>query len=203
MANAGWRFLEHGMPAATPVAATKYTAGRPAGDMRFKRIFGEHQRLARLVYGTTAMPWRARETIGGEHLAACVQHQRVYIPCAALPFSDHRLRKVFVLAQRADALSGGQQRMLAIGRTLMGNPDLILLDEPSEGLAPKLVTDVGEALRSLRGTDLAILLVEQNLALATRVGQRLYVMNKGTIVFHGTPAELAAQPDVEARYLGV
>src|SRR5436305_5058559 len=102
MANAGWRFLEHGMPAATPVAATKYTAGRPAGDMRFKRIFGEHQRLARLVYGTTAMPWRARETIGGEHLAACVQHQRVYIPCAALPFSDHRLRKVFVLAQRAD-----------------------------------------------------------------------------------------------------
>ena len=93
--------------------------------------------------------------------------------------------------------------MLAIGRALMRNPSVLLLDEPSEGLAPKLVADVGDALRSLRGTGLAILLVEQNLALATRVGQRLYVMNKGTIVFHGTPAELAAQPDVEARYLGV
>ena len=107
------------------------------------------------------------------------------------------------LGNRGDELSGGEQQMLAIGRALMRNPSVLLLDEPSEGLAPKLVTDVGEALRSLRGTDLAILLVEQNLALATRVGQRLYVMNKGTIVFHGTPAELAAQPDVEARYLGV
>jgi branched-chain amino acid transport system ATP-binding protein len=85
----------------------------------------------------------------------------------------------------------------------MRNPGVLLLDEPSEGLAPKLVTEVGEALRSLRGTGLAILLVEQNLGLATRVAERLYVMNKGTIVFGGTPAELAARPDVEASYLGV
>ena len=107
------------------------------------------------------------------------------------------------LANRGDELSGGEQQMLAIGRALMRNPSVLLLDEPSEGLAPKLVADVGEALRSLRGTGLAILLVEQNLALATRVGERLYVMNKGTIVFSGTAAELAAQPQVEARYLGV
>ncbi len=107
------------------------------------------------------------------------------------------------LENRGDQLSGGEQQMLAIGRALMRNPSVLLLDEPSEGLAPKLVADVGEALRSLRGTGLAILLVEQNLALATHVGERLYVMNKGTIVFTGTPAELAAQPDVEARYLGV
>ena len=107
------------------------------------------------------------------------------------------------LGNRGDELSGGEQQMLAIGRALMRNPRVLLLDEPSEGLAPKLVTDVGDALRSLRGTGLAILLVEQNLALATRVGQRIYVMNKGAIVFQGTPAELAAQPDVEARYLGV
>ena len=104
---------------------------------------------------------------------------------------------------RGDELSGGEQQMLAIGRALMRNPSVLLLDEPSEGLAPKLVFDVGEALRSLRGTGLAILLVEQNLALATRVGGRIYVMNKGTIVFTGTPAELALQPDIEARYLGV
>ena len=107
------------------------------------------------------------------------------------------------LDNRGDQLSGGEQQMLAIGRALARNPTVLLLDEPSEGLAPKLVADVGEALRSLRGTGLAILLVEQNLALATHVGERLYVMNKGTIVFSGTPAELAAQPDVEARYLGV
>jgi len=107
------------------------------------------------------------------------------------------------LANRGDELSGGEQQMLAIGRALMRNPGVLLLDEPSEGLAPKLVADVGEALRSLRGTGLAILLVEQNLALATRVGERLYVMNKGTIVFTGTAAELAAQTEIEARYLGV
>ena len=107
------------------------------------------------------------------------------------------------LSNRGDELSGGEQQMLAIGRALMRNPALLLLDEPSEGLAPKLVTDVGEALRSLRATGLAILLVEQNLALATHVGQRIYVMNKGTIVFQGTPAALAAQPDIEERYLGV
>ena len=107
------------------------------------------------------------------------------------------------LANRGDELSGGEQQMLAIGRALMRNPGLLLLDEPSEGLAPKLVADVGDALRSLRGTGLAILLVEQNLALATRVGERLYVMNKGTIVFSGTAAALAARPEIEARYLGV
>ena len=107
------------------------------------------------------------------------------------------------LGNRGDELSGGEQQMLAIGRALMRNPGVLLLDEPSEGLAPKLVTEVGEALRSLRGTGLAILLVEQNLGLATRVAERLYVMNKGTIVFGGTPAELAARPDIEASYLGV
>ncbi|HVR89329.1 MAG TPA: ABC transporter ATP-binding protein [Candidatus Limnocylindria bacterium] len=107
------------------------------------------------------------------------------------------------LDNRGDDLSGGEQQMLAIGRALMRNPSLLLLDEPSEGLAPMLVTEVGEALQALRATGLALLLVEQNLALATRVGERLYIMNKGTIVFEGTPAALAARPDVEARYLGV
>ena len=107
------------------------------------------------------------------------------------------------LDNRGDELSGGEQQMLAIGRALMRNPSVLLLDEPSEGLAPKLVFDVGEALRALRATGLAILLVEQNLGLAARVGERIYVMNKGTIVFAGTPGELARQPDVEARYLGV
>ncbi len=85
----------------------------------------------------------------------------------------------------------------------MRNPSLLLLDEPSEGLAPKLVQEVGEALARLRETGLSLLLVEQNLALATHVAQRVCVMNKGTVVFSGTTAELAAQRDVEARYLGI
>jgi branched-chain amino acid transport system ATP-binding protein len=107
------------------------------------------------------------------------------------------------LTNRGDELSGGEQQMLAIGRALMRDPALLLLDEPSEGLAPKLVDEVREALLRLRASGLSLLLVEQNLALATAVGQRTYVMNKGTIVFSGTPAELAAARDVEARYLGI
>jgi len=106
-------------------------------------------------------------------------------------------------AVRGDQLSGGEQQMLAIARALVRNPTVLLLDEPSEGLAPKLVEQVGEILEGLRATGLALLLVEQNLGLATKVGQRVLVMNKGTIVFAGTPAELAAHRDVEARYLGV
>ncbi|MDQ2951944.1 MAG: ABC transporter ATP-binding protein [Chloroflexota bacterium] len=100
-------------------------------------------------------------------------------------------------------LSGGEQQMLAIGRALMRNPAVLLLDEPSEGLAPKIASEVREVLGHLRDGGLAILLVEQNVALATRVADRIYVMNKGRIVFSGTSAELAAAPDVEARSLGI
>lgn len=106
-------------------------------------------------------------------------------------------------ASFADQLSGGEQQMLAIGRSLMRNPAVLLLDEPSEGLAPKVVDLVRVALERLREGGLAILLVEQNLALATRVAERTYVVNKGAIVFDGSTAELAASPDIEARYLGV
>jgi branched-chain amino acid transport system ATP-binding protein len=106
-------------------------------------------------------------------------------------------------AVRGDQLSGGEQQMLAIARALMRNPTVLLLDEPSEGLAPKLVEQVGEILTRVRETGLALLLVEQNLGLATAVGQRVLVMNKGRIVFSGSPAELAANRDVETRYLGV
>lgn len=107
------------------------------------------------------------------------------------------------LAVMGDQLSGGEQQMLSIARALMRNPRLLLLDEPSEGLAPKLVDEVGAALARLREGGLTILLVEQNLALASAVGERMYVMNKGSIVFSGAVAELAAAREIETRYLGI
>jgi len=107
------------------------------------------------------------------------------------------------LANRGDELSGGEQQMLAIGRALMRAPRVLLLDEPSEGLAPRLVNEVRDVLLRLRESGLPLLLVEQDLGLATTVGQRVYVMSKGRIVFSGTPAELASDPEVESRYLGI
>ncbi|MCB0153587.1 MAG: ABC transporter ATP-binding protein [Anaerolineae bacterium] len=100
-------------------------------------------------------------------------------------------------------LSGGEQQMLAIGRALMTNPTLLLLDEPSEGLAPLIVAEIGRVIGQLRDEGLSILLVEQNLALALNTTDRVYVMSKGQAVFEGSPADLRAQPEVMQRYLGV
>jgi branched-chain amino acid transport system ATP-binding protein len=120
---------------------------------------------------------------------------------------DEVLKEFPQLAERLDnagnALSGGEQQMLAIGRALMANPDLILMDEPSEGLAPKLVQRVEDIMRSLRDHGHAILLVEQNLALALSVADHLYVIASGRFVFHGTPEELQREPGVLDRHLGV
>jgi branched-chain amino acid transport system ATP-binding protein len=101
------------------------------------------------------------------------------------------------------SLSGGEQQMLAIGRALMANPDLILMDEPSEGLAPRLVQRAGEIMKSLRSQGHAILLVEQNLALALEVADYLYVIASGRFVFRGTAAELGRDAEVLDRHLGV
>ena len=106
-------------------------------------------------------------------------------------------------ANRANKLSGGEQQMLAIGRSLMSNPDLLLMDEPTEGLAPLLVAQVGQAIGELRRAGLSILLVEQNLPMAAAVADRVHVLNRGAIVYSGTPAALLADEDVKSRYLGV
>jgi branched-chain amino acid transport system ATP-binding protein len=101
------------------------------------------------------------------------------------------------------ALSGGEQQMLAIGRALMANPSTILMDEPSEGLAPKLVQKVEEILFRLRQDGNSILLVEQNLALALAVADEIYVISSGRFVFHGTADELSRNSDVLDNHLGV
>jgi branched-chain amino acid transport system ATP-binding protein len=105
--------------------------------------------------------------------------------------------------QSGGTLSGGEAQMLAIGRALLTNGRLLLLDEPSEGLAPTVVREVGRAIEALKGERLSILLVEQNYRLALEIADRVYVMNKGQIVWEGTPATLEASDDVKRRYLGV
>ena len=106
-------------------------------------------------------------------------------------------------ANRANKLSGGEQQMLAIGRALMSNPELLLMDEPTEGLAPLLVREVGRVIAELKRSGLSILLVEQNLAMALSVADRVHVLSRGQIVHTGTPAELMRNEDVKTRYLGV
>ena len=104
---------------------------------------------------------------------------------------------------RGNKLSGGEQQMLAIGRALMSNPALLLMDEPTEGLAPLLVREVGRVIAELKRAGLSILLVEQNLPMAASVADRVHVLNRGQIVYSGRPAELLADEDVKSRYLGV
>ncbi|MBS0643544.1 MAG: ABC transporter ATP-binding protein [Acetobacteraceae bacterium] len=103
----------------------------------------------------------------------------------------------------AGVLSGGEQQMLTMCRTLMGDPDLILIDEPTEGLAPLLVEQVGVLLAEIASRGVAILLVEQKLTIALKISHRLYVMGHGQIVFEGTPADLAANPQVRQEWLEV
>ena len=100
-------------------------------------------------------------------------------------------------------LSGGEQQMLAIARALLGRTKILLLDEPSEGLAPQIVADVLTAIEDIQAEGVTVLLVEQNIRAAKRVADRHYVLHKGEIVFQGTTADLDAAPDVQSRYLGV
>ena len=104
---------------------------------------------------------------------------------------------------RANKLSGGEQQMLAIGRALMSNPALLLMDEPTEGLAPLLVREVGHVIGELKREGLSILLVEQNLPLALAVADRAHILSRGKIVYSGTPDALAADEEVKSRFLGV
>ena len=122
-----------------------------------------------------------------------------------------RLEEMFALfpslEERAEVpggmLSGGEQQMLTLCRTLMGNPDLVMIDEPTEGLAPRTVAQVAQLLREIQKRGVGILLVEQKLAIALDISQRLYVMGHGRIVFGGTPGELRENGAIRKEWLEV
>ncbi len=104
---------------------------------------------------------------------------------------------------RAGKLSGGEQQMLAIARALMTNPELLLMDEPTEGLAPLLVREVGRVIETLKAEGLSILLVEQNLPLALRVADHVHVLSRGRVVYSSAPDALWRNEEIKSRYLGL
>jgi branched-chain amino acid transport system ATP-binding protein len=115
---------------------------------------------------------------------------------ALFPMLDEKL------GRPASTLSGGEQQMLAIGRALMARPRLLLLDEPSLGLSPAIVVEMFRIIREVNRDGVAVLLVEQNVALALQLARRAYVLEEGRIVAEGEPGELASQPHIQRAYLG-
>ncbi len=175
-------------------------------------------RDGRVVFDGQAVERWPAYRIARRGLALVPQGRRIFAPLSvrenlllgARP-GEWRLDKVYDLfprlrereEQSGGTLSGGEQQMLAIARALMTNGRMLVLDEPSEGLAPLVVREIGRVVQGLKGERLSILLVEQNYHLALRVADRVYVMNKGQIVWEGTPASLEADEEIKRRFLGV
>ena len=107
------------------------------------------------------------------------------------------------LTQRAETLSGGEQQMLAIGRALMTRPRLLMLDEPSQGIMPKLVDEIFDAIQAIRTTGVTVLLVEQRLAESLDIADRAYVLQSGRVVLSGKAAEIQSHPEIRRAYLGI
>ena len=182
-----------------------------------------------LVEGTGSIRWHDQELLGRK--AFEIAHQSIgYVPENRDIFPTLTVHQNLMLGQKkrggggrwsfddmygmfprlkerqhneAGVLSGGEQQMLTLCRTLMGDPDLIMIDEPTEGLAPKLVELVAGYLRELKRRGIAVLLVEQKLTIALEVSQRCLVMGHGQIVFEGTPADLRANAYVRKEWLEV
>jgi len=151
----------------------------------------EHREL----FGT--MPVEDNLLLGGFRIKAAQAAETLEKVFALFPRLKERRR------QLAGTLSGGEQQMLAMGRALMGHPRLLMLDEPSLGLAPRIAADIFRTVAELRQSGVSILLVEQNARAALQVADRAYVMELGEFVLSGTAEEVAANPRVAASYLGI
>jgi branched-chain amino acid transport system ATP-binding protein len=185
----------------------------------------------RCITGLTP-PRRGEIRYQGRSIAGAAPHRIARMGIALVPetrdiFSYLTVKENLVIAQRAGSrwrmetvlerfpklaerlpnkgreLSGGEQQMLAIARALLTGPDLLLLDEPSQGLAPLVVNAVMDTIRGLKAERVSMLLVEQNAEMALQLADRVYVIDHGTVVFEGTPAALRAERQVTATYLGV
>jgi branched-chain amino acid transport system ATP-binding protein len=137
--------------------------------------------------------------------------ENLRIPIVQGPLDQGKLEEVFEyfprlkerVRQKAGTLSGGEQQMLAVGRALITKPKLILLDEPTEGLMPLLVQLISRTIQAINKTGMAILLVEQNLKTLKDICHRICIMEKGSIVYEGTPLDLDSAPEIQERYLSV
>lgn len=189
--------------------------------------------LAKAIFGLVAaqgsITWRGRELIG-QRTFDIARAGLGYVPESRDVFPDLTVAQNLLLGQKlgakaggwqqadllalfpqlqqrlnvkAGVLSGGEQQMLALSRTLMGNPELIVIDEPTEGLAPQLVAQVGALLTTLKARGVAVLLIEQKLTIALDVADSCLVMGQGRVVFDGTPAALLADAAVQRAWLAV
>jgi branched-chain amino acid transport system ATP-binding protein len=178
-----------------------------------------HPRRGRVIFRGEDISGRAPFEIAERGIGLVPQGRRIFhdltvqenLTFAARPngpWTVERAHRVFPrLKERRNnygrELSGGEQQMLAIARALLMNPSLILMDEPSEGLAPLIVNEVAGMIRELKSEGLAILLVEQNLQFGLSVADRCYVLNRGKVVFESLPHELGSNEQVKKQYLGV
>ena len=179
-------------------------------------------RSGRVVFDQVEITRVAPHRICGMHLGLVPQGRRVFPSLTvyehlAIAVTDRRgpsgwdVRKVFDVFprleerrhHRGNELSGGEQQMLAIGRALVANPSLVVMDEPTEGLASALIADVAAVVRRLRDEGTAVLLVEQNAAFAVTLADRVHVMSQGRIVHASSAAELWANEAIKTQYLGV
>lgn len=174
-------------------------------------------------FGDVELTGRAPHTIARAGIGYVPQGRRIFrslsvaehltvvarpAPDGYEPWTMGRVNELFPrLAERAHqhagTLSGGEQQMLAIARALMTNPRLVLLDEPSEGLAPQIVAQVGDIIRTLHNGGVGVLLAEQDLSMVRRVADRVYFLDRGTVAAQVTAAELSTRSDLLERYLGV
>jgi branched-chain amino acid transport system ATP-binding protein len=183
-------------------------------------------RAGRIVFNNTEITHLPPHKICGKHISLVPQGRRIFSSLTVrehlaiatrkrgrvpTPFRDWDVEKVFTLFPRLRArshhrgneLSGGEQQMLAIARALVANPVLLVMDEPTEGLAPALIAEVATLIRQLKREGTSVLLVEQNAAFAVRVADHVHVMSKGQIVHSSEPMTLWDNQEVRTQFLGV